>query len=72
VTEKLLAIVQLAADARYAVFYSFADWSGGGRYYDVHKTVNMHHELTILAYEMNAAPLSILHGAPLRLRPRER
>jgi sulfoxide reductase catalytic subunit YedY len=24
--------------------------------------------LTILAYEMNGAPLSVLHGAPLRLR----
>ncbi len=25
-------------------------------------------ELTILAYEMNGAPVSVLHGAPLRLR----
>jgi methionine sulfoxide reductase catalytic subunit len=24
--------------------------------------------LTILAYEMNGAPVSVLHGAPLRLR----
>ena len=29
---------------------------------------NMRHELTILAYEMNGAPVSVLHGAPLRLR----
>ena len=65
---EILAIVQPSADARYAVFYSFADGSDGGRYYDVHKMVNMQHELTILAYEMNGAPLSILHGAPLRLR----
>ena len=28
----------------------------------------MGHHLTILAYEMNGAPVSILHGAPLRLR----
>ena len=28
----------------------------------------MHHALTILAYEMNDAPLTVLHGAPLRLR----
>ena len=28
----------------------------------------MRHRLTILAYEMNGAPVSILHGAPLRLR----
>jgi len=40
----------------------------GGRYYDVHRLSNMRHELTILAYEMNGAPVSVLHGAPLRLR----
>jgi DMSO/TMAO reductase YedYZ molybdopterin-dependent catalytic subunit len=28
----------------------------------------MRHDLTILAYEMNDAPISVLHGAPLRLR----
>ena len=28
----------------------------------------MKHGLTILAYEMNGAPVSVLHGAPLRLR----
>lgn len=53
---------------RYAVFYSLADGGDGGRYYDVHKVSNMHHALTILAYEMNSAPLPVLHGAPLRLR----
>ena len=55
-------------NARYAVFYSLADGADGGRYYDVHKIENMSHELTILAYEMNGAPVSVLHGAPLRLR----
>ena len=54
--------------ARYAVFYSLADGSEGGRYYDVHELLNMRHRLTILAYEMNDEPLSVLHGAPLRLR----
>jgi DMSO/TMAO reductase YedYZ molybdopterin-dependent catalytic subunit len=29
---------------------------------------NMRHSLTILAYEMNGKPVSVLHGAPLRLR----
>ena len=48
------------SDARYAVFYSLADGAEGGRYYDVHRIENMRHALTILAYEMN--------GAPLRLR----
>ena len=61
-------MVKPTADARYAVFYSLADGSDGGRYYDVHSLSNMHHSLSILAYEMNGAPLSVLHGAPLRLR----
>ncbi|SAK87424.1 molybdopterin-binding oxidoreductase [Caballeronia arationis] len=64
----LLDLVKPAADARYAVFYSLADGGDGGRYYDVHSIANMRHELTMLAYEMNGAPLSVLHGAPLRLR----
>ena len=50
------------------VFYSLADGADGGRYYDVHSIENMRHELTILAYDMNGNPVSVLHGAPLRLR----
>ena len=49
-----------APEARYAVFYSLADGADGGRDYDVHKIENMRHELTILAYEMNGAPVSVL------------
>lgn len=64
----ILELVCPTADARFAVFYSFADGSEGGRYYDVHKISNMRHELTLLAYEMNGVPVSVLHGAPLRLR----
>ena len=64
----IMDIVQPAREARYAVFYSLADGASGGRYYDVQNTSNMRHALTILAYEMNGAPLTVLHGAPLRLR----
>ena len=64
----ILDLVKPTSEARYAVFYSLADGADGGRYYDVHKIENMRHALTILAYEMNGVPLSILHGAPLRLR----
>jgi DMSO/TMAO reductase YedYZ molybdopterin-dependent catalytic subunit len=64
----ILELVRPAPDARYAVFYSLAEGSDVGRYYDVHRISNMCHELTILAYEMNGAPVSVLHGAPLRLR----
>jgi sulfoxide reductase catalytic subunit YedY len=65
---ELIARVKPLPEARYAVFYSLAEGSDGGRYYDVHKLSNMQHELTILAYEMNGSPLPVLHGAPLRLR----
>lgn len=61
----ILDLVKPMPEARYAVFYSLAD---GGRYYDVHKIENMRHDLTILAYEMNGKPASVLHGAPIRLR----
>ncbi len=64
----VLEIVRPTLDARYVVFYSFSEGSAGGGYYDVHKIHHMEHELTILAYEMNEAPVSVLHGAPLRLR----
>jgi methionine sulfoxide reductase catalytic subunit len=64
----ILDLVRPTPEARYAVFYSLADGGEGGRYYDVHKISNMRHAQTILAYEMNGAPVSVLHGAPLRLR----
>ena len=64
----ILDLVKPAPDARYAVFYSLADGGEGGRYYDAHRMHNMRHELTLLAYEMNGEPVSVLHGAPLRLR----
>ena len=65
----ILDLVAPQPEARYVVFYSFAEGSEGGRYYDVHSiAANMRHHLTILAYEMNGAPVSVLHGAPLRLR----
>ena len=64
----ILDLVKPTPEARYAVFYSLADGADGGRYYDVHSIGNMRHALTILAYEMNGAPISVLHGAPLRLR----
>ena len=71
----IIELCQPLPAARYAVFYAFDDKStsephpkGAGCYYG---TVRMHlavHPQTILAYEMNGQPLSIPHGAPLRLR----
>ena len=44
----ILEIVKPKPEARYAVFYSLADGSDGGRYYDAHQLFNMRHRLTIL------------------------
>jgi len=64
----ILDIVKPAAGAQYAVFYSLAPGADGGLYFDVCRMHNMRHPMTILAYEMNGKPVSVLHGAPLRLR----
>jgi DMSO/TMAO reductase YedYZ molybdopterin-dependent catalytic subunit len=64
----ILHIVKPTPEALYAVFYSYAEGAEGGIYYDVHTILNMRHDLTLLAYEMNGAPLNVPHGAPLRLR----
>jgi DMSO/TMAO reductase YedYZ molybdopterin-dependent catalytic subunit len=39
-----------------------------GRYYETIDRIDAFHPQTILAYEMNYAPLKVEHGAPLRLR----
>ena len=64
--------VQLKPNARYLVF-TCADelektLDGTGRYYESHDLINSFHPQTILAYDMNGAPLTVPHGAPLRLR----
>jgi methionine sulfoxide reductase catalytic subunit len=64
----ILELVRPLPQAQYVVFYSFGEGGEGGIYYDAHQLSNMKHQLTILAYEMNGAPLPLLHGAPLRLR----
>jgi len=64
----ILELIKPKPGAKYAVFYSFGEGDEGGRYYDVHRILNMRHELSLLAYEMNGQPLTVLHGAPLRLR----
>ena len=39
-----------------------------GRYYESIDLIDAYHPQTILAYDMNDAPLAVKHGAPLRLR----
>jgi DMSO/TMAO reductase YedYZ molybdopterin-dependent catalytic subunit len=68
----LLDRARLKPDARYIVFHC-ADTleqtlDGSGQYYESIDLVDAYHPQTILAYDMNDAPLKVPHGAPLRLR----
>ncbi len=68
----ILAMAGLKPQARYIALFC-ADTleqtlDGTGRYYETIDLVDAFHPQTILAYEMNYAPLKVEHGAPLRLR----
>lgn len=68
----LLDRAGLKPQARFIVFHcaDTYDPSAGelGRYYESIDLIDAYHPQTILAYEMNGAPLPVPHGAPLRLR----
>ena len=66
--QTILDLVRPKPEAKWVVFYSFADGPEGGIYYDVHAIEQMRYQLTMLAYDMNGQPLPPDHGAPLRLR----
>ena len=68
----LLAAAGLKPQARLIAFFC-ADTleetlDNTGRYYESIDLIDAFHPQTILAYEMNCAPLKVEHGAPLRLR----
>jgi DMSO/TMAO reductase YedYZ molybdopterin-dependent catalytic subunit len=68
----LLRLAQLQPGARFLAFYC-ADTlelslDGTGQYYECIDLIDAMHPQTILAYDMNDAPLPVPHGAPLRLR----
>jgi DMSO/TMAO reductase YedYZ molybdopterin-dependent catalytic subunit len=64
---QLLTRAGLAASARFVVLHCADDFDGTS-YYESIDLVDAFHPQTILAFEMNGQPLSIGHGAPLRLR----
>ncbi len=66
--QTVLDLVEPLPEAKWVVFYSFGEGADGGPYYDAHRIEEMGYRLTMLAYDMNGAPLSFGHGAPLRLR----
>lgn len=69
----LLERAGLKPDARYLVFHCADTLDPNaegelGRYYESIDLIDAFHPQTILAYDMNGTPLSVKHGAPLRLR----
>jgi sulfoxide reductase catalytic subunit YedY len=66
--QTILDLVRPQPEAKWVVFYSLGDGPDKGIYYDAHPIEQMSYHLTMLAYDMNGAPLSFGHGAPLRLR----
>jgi len=70
----LLEHVRPTAEARHIVFYGMDDkglTEAEGRYGYFYGSIPLylaHHPQTILALEMNGAPLPVEHGAPVRLR----
>ena len=72
---RLSALAQragLLANARFLAFHC-ADTleqtsDGTGVYYETIDLIDAMHPQTILAYDMNGAPVDVRHGAPLRLR----
>jgi len=66
----LLAVAKPKPEARYVVFHCADPWEADGTdfYYESIDFDDAYHEQTILAYELNDAPLPVKNGAPVRLR----
>ncbi|HEU4959213.1 MAG TPA: molybdopterin-dependent oxidoreductase [Sphingomonas sp.] len=63
----VLKAAGLRSSARYIVFHC-ADFIAGRPYYESIDLIDAFHPQTILALAMNGAPLTVPHGAPVRLR----
>jgi DMSO/TMAO reductase YedYZ molybdopterin-dependent catalytic subunit len=65
----LLELARPTAGARFLVFRCADSLDGdAGRYYESVDLKEARHPQSILAYDMNDAPLTVPHGAPLRAR----
>jgi len=69
---RILAAAAPKAEARYAIFYCAdpmtVEEDPSHYYYESLDLSEAMHPQTILAYQMNGAPLAVAHGAPVRLR----
>jgi methionine sulfoxide reductase catalytic subunit len=63
----IISLCKPLPQVRYVVFYSYQYTDDTQFYEAIYMELAKHHQ-TILAYEMNGKPLSVPHGAPLRLR----
>jgi DMSO/TMAO reductase YedYZ molybdopterin-dependent catalytic subunit len=63
-----LAAVKPTPEARYVVFHSADRADDGSSFYGSLALDEAAHPQTILAYDMNGSPVTLEHGAPLRLR----
>jgi sulfoxide reductase catalytic subunit YedY len=63
----IISLCKPHKDVRYVVFRSY-QYTDQDQFYEVLDLEIARHPQTILAYEMNGEPLSVGHGAPLRLR----
>jgi len=64
----ILALCEPLPTARYAIFHSSNIDTSNRPFYEALDLRLAMHPQTLLAYEMNNAPLTAPHGAPLRLR----
>ena len=63
----LMQMAGLKPQARHIVLHC-ADTLGDAKYYETLDLFDAFHPQTLLAYDMNGAPLTVAHGAPIRLR----
>jgi DMSO/TMAO reductase YedYZ molybdopterin-dependent catalytic subunit/thiosulfate reductase cytochrome b subunit len=68
VMNEVIAKCKPRPEAKYVVFHSLQSDDKGRKYYEVLDIELARHPQTLLAYEMNGAPVPVAHGAPLRLR----
>ena len=65
---RLLNLAGLAPRAKFIVFHCADELATGSLYYESIDLIDAFHPQTLLAYDLNGAPLEVGHGAPLRLR----
>jgi DMSO/TMAO reductase YedYZ molybdopterin-dependent catalytic subunit len=68
VLANLLAMAKPKPEARYVVFRCFDKDDTGAEYYESLDLVQAAHPQTMLALDLNDAPIDADHGAPVRLR----